>query len=79
MPATRKTLRGFVAPPAPTRETYAGFTVGQQVFVKRNADTTAASFTGVIRKIVVPPLGWKFALVEDGGGGHHAVDFSEMV
>jgi hypothetical protein len=52
MPATRKTLRSFVAPPAPTRETYAGFRVGQAVHVTRNADTTSAFFTGSIRRLV---------------------------
>jgi hypothetical protein len=48
MPATRKTLRGFVAPPARKAKAYAGFTVGQEVFVKHKADTTSASFSGKI-------------------------------
>ena len=68
----------FVAPPAPTRETYAGFRVGQAVHVTRNADTTSASFTGSIRRLVVPEFGWRCAVIEDENGAHHAVDFSEM-
>ena len=68
--------------PAPTVEAYAGYHVGQTVTVHRYAADRRmirrpTSFIGIIRKLVMGPF-WKFALVEDMLGQHHAVDFGDL-
>lgn len=78
MRARKSSIRSFGAE-APRPPTYAGYSVGQEVFVKRNAKTTAVSFRGIINALIIPEIGWKFAVVEDDLGGSHAVDFEELM
>ena len=40
--------------------------------MKRDADTTKAAFSGKILSLVIPEIGWRFAVVEDLNGAHHA-------
>jgi hypothetical protein len=68
----RKTLRRFGQRRGTEGAALCRLSCSQAVHVKRDADTTKAAFSGKILSLVIPEIGWRFAVVEDLNGAHHA-------
>jgi len=62
----------------PGTERYGRFHVGQEVVIVRHTKGCHVAVSGIITRICIPIVGWKFAVVTDGTGGNHACDFDEL-